>query len=90
MSGINENDNKDILNRLKRIEGQVKGIQRMVESDICCKDVLVQISAVRSAINKVGSLMLENYACNCLSLDEDSEEKEEIKELIKTMNSFLK
>ena len=81
--------NKDILNRLKRIEGQVKGIQGMVEKDTCCKDILVQISAIRSAINKVGALMLENYACNCLDT-EDKLEEEKIKELIKTMNTFIK
>jgi len=55
-------ENKDILNRLRRIEGQVKGIQGMVEKETCCTDVLVQISAIRSAINKVGVLMIENYA----------------------------
>ena len=49
---------KDISNRLKRIEGQVKGIQGMVEKDACCDDILIQISAVRSAINKVGSMMI--------------------------------
>ena len=81
--------NKDILNRLKRIEGQVKGIQGMVEKDTCCKDILVQISAIRSAINKVGALMLENYACNCLDT-EDKIEEDKIKELIKTMNTFIK
>lgn len=82
--------NKDILNRLKRIEGQVKGIQGMVEKDVCCKDVLVQISAIRSAINRVGSLMLENYACNCLALEGNEENRESIQELIKTMNTFMK
>jgi DNA-binding FrmR family transcriptional regulator len=82
--------NKDILNRLKRIEGQVKGIQKMVENDICCKDVLVQISAIRSAINKVGSIMIENYACNCLSLGDNTESEEELKELMKTINTFIK
>ena len=55
-------ENKDILNRLRRIEGQVRVIQGMVEKETCCTDVLVQISAIRSAINKVGVLMIENYA----------------------------
>ena len=53
----NDKYRKDISNRLKRIEGQVKGIQGMVEKDACCDDILIQISAVRSAINKVGSMM---------------------------------
>ena len=82
--------NKDIINRLKRIEGQVKGIQGMVDKNVCCDDILIQVLAVRSAINKVGALMLENYAMNCLSLDENSEDKEKLQELIKTMNTFMK
>ncbi|MGG7176311.1 metal-sensitive transcriptional regulator [Clostridium paraputrificum] len=90
MDESKEKRNKDILNRLKRIEGQVKGIQGMVEKDVCCKDILVQISAIRSAINRVGALMLENYACNCLDIGSEADEQEAIKELIKTMNTFIK
>ena len=83
-------ENKDILNRLRRIEGQVKGIQGMVEKETCCTDVLVQISAIRAAINKVGILMIENYAYNCLELGENVEDEEKINELLKIMNKFIK
>ena len=78
---------KDISLRLRKIEGQVKGIQKMVDSETCCKDVLVQIAAVRAAINKVGGLMLEDYALNCMNLDV---EDERVKQLIDTMVRFLK
>ena len=61
----NEKLRKDIMNRLKRIEGQVKGIQGMMEKNTCCGDILVQVSAIRSAINNVGGLIIENYAINC-------------------------
>ncbi len=64
----NDKYRKDISNRLKRIEGQVKGIQGMVEKDACCDDILIQISAIRSAINKVGSMMIEHYANNCMGV----------------------
>lgn len=90
MSQDIDKNKKDILNRLKRIEGQVKGIQGMVEKDSCCNDILIQISAIRSAINKVGALMLENYACNCLGSKEKDEEDENIQTLIKTINTFIK
>lgn len=90
MSECDDKRKKDILNRLKRIEGQVKGIQGMVERDSCCNDILIQISAIRSAINKVGGLMLENYACNCLGSEEDTIEQENIQTLIKTINTFIK
>lgn len=82
--------NKDIINRLKRIEGQVKGIQGMVDKNVCCDDILIQVSAVRSAINKVGGLLIESYANNCLQLDEESKEYESIKKLIKNINTFIK
>ena len=82
--------NKDIINRLKRIEGQVKGIQGMVDKNVWCDDILIQVLAVRSAINKVGGMIIENYANNCLQLDENSKEYEGVKKLIKNINTFIK
>lgn len=56
----------ELLTRLKKIEGQVKGIQRMIEEEKCCTEVMVQISAIRSAINKVGGMMIEKYVAECM------------------------
>lgn len=82
------NDNKkDISTRLKKIEGQIKGIEKMVESDTGCSEILVQVAAVRAAINKVGSMVFENYAQNCIC-NEGSPEN--IQNLIKTLNMFIK
>ena len=53
-------DKDMLIKRLNRIEGQVKGIQKMVDEERYCIDILTQISAIRSAINKVGSIILEN------------------------------
>ena len=86
----NDKYRKDISYRLKRIEGQVKGIQGMVEKDACCDDILIQISAIRSAINKVGSMMIEHYANNCMGVEKDSIEEARIKKLVKTINTFIK
>ena len=86
----NDKYRKDISNRLKRIEGQVKGIQGMVEKDACCDHILIQISAIRSAINKVGSMMTEHYANNCMGVEKDSIEEARIKKLVKTINTFIK
>lgn len=83
---------KDILiKRLNRIEGQVKGIQKMVEEERYCIDVLTQISAIRSAINKVGSIILENHIKGCVvnSIKEDNSEAS-IEELMKTIDKFIK
>ncbi|WP_027634081.1 metal-sensitive transcriptional regulator [Clostridium hydrogeniformans] len=87
MEAKNEALKKDICVRLRRIEGQVKGIQNMVNNEVCCRDVLVQVAAVRAAMNKVGGLMLENYAYNCMDFDE---EDERIQQLISALVMFLK
>lgn len=57
----------DVSRRLRRIEGQVQGIQRMLEKDKCSGDILVQVAAARAAMNKVGSLLLERHLRVCLS-----------------------
>lgn len=90
MEDRNQALNKDIIVRLRRIEGQVKGIQNMVERGACCKDMLVQIAAIRAAINKVGGLMLENYSRNCIGIEENDENNEKIEQLVSTMLMFLK
>jgi DNA-binding FrmR family transcriptional regulator len=60
-------DNKPkLLNRLSRIEGQVRGITRMVEEDRYCIDVLTQIQAVRAALARVESEMLKNHLSHCI------------------------
>lgn len=85
----NECTKKDIITRLRRIEGQVKGIEGMIEDGAQCKDILVQIAAVRAAINKVGSLMLINSAGDCI-IANDSEQSKKLEELISTLTMFLK
>lgn len=81
----------DIIKRLNRIEGQIKGIHKMLESDKSCVDMLTQVAAVRAAINKVGGLILENYSMKCLENAATAEEKEKVvKDLTKTIQSFLK
>ncbi|MEG0672305.1 metal-sensitive transcriptional regulator [Clostridium sp.] len=87
------NDKDALQKRLKRIEGQVKGIQKMVEEERYCVDILVQISAIRSAINKVGTIILENHVRGCVSdtIKHDDESVEStINELMDTINKFTK
>lgn len=81
----------DLLKRLRRIEGQIKGIQRMIENDESCNDVLIQIAAVRAAINKVGGLMLENYSKSCIKKAAEKESQDNnVDELINTIIKFMK
>ncbi len=82
---------EDMLKRLRRIEGQVKGIQRMIEEDKYCVDILTQVSAVRAAINKVGSLLVEKHSMTCIENVVSSEDREKaLSELAKTIQSFMK
>lgn len=87
---INDELVKDIQVRLRKIEGQVKGIEKMVVSDTCCKNILVQVAAVRAAMNKVGGLVLEKYTKDCLLNEDGVAEKEKIEELVSTFLMFLK
>lgn len=88
-----DNDTKiknDIQLRLKRIEGQVKGLQRMLDEEKCCSDILVQVAAVRAAINKVGILIFEEHSRSCLKEALPAENKEAFDNLIEVLNRFVK
>ncbi|EOD00649.1 metal-sensitive transcriptional regulator [Caldisalinibacter kiritimatiensis] len=84
-------DTDSILKRLRRIEGQVKGIQRMVEEQKYCGDILIQIAAARAALNKVGGLILEYHMKDCIKdYMEDKEKDEVLEELIDVMLKYTK
>lgn len=81
----------DVLKRLRRIEGQVKGIQRMVEGGQTCNDILIQIAAIRAAINKVGGIILENYSKECIIKSAQNDFKDNnIDSMIETILKFMK
>jgi CsoR family transcriptional regulator, copper-sensing transcriptional repressor len=86
-----EETKKQLQTRLRRIEGQVKGIEKMINEDACCKDVLIQVAAVRAAVNKVGSIILENYAKECVSRNSEPENKnQEVENLVDALIMFMK
>ena len=57
---------KNILLRLRRIGGQLRGLQRMVEQGVACPDILTQVAAVTSAIKRVGTVIVQSYMEECL------------------------
>ena len=88
---LNTETEKAILTRLRTVKGHIAGIERMVENKEDCADILVQISATRSAIEKIGIYLLENNAKDCLCSEIKSvEEKERIQKTVKQIISFLK
>lgn len=73
--------NKDVLRRLKNIEGHVRGVERMVEEDTYCIDVIRQIQAVEAALNKVSAIILESHLHSCLITavrGDDPDERERV------------
>ena len=87
-----EQPNKmNLVRRLNRIGGQVQGIARMIEDDRYCVDVLVQVSAVRSALNQVGMQIFEDHTRGCVSRAiRAGEEEDTIAELMSVLRKFTR
>ncbi|MEY9141493.1 metal-sensing transcriptional repressor [Mammaliicoccus lentus] len=84
-------EKEKVLNRLKRIEGQVRGIQSMVEEDRYCVDILVQISAIQSALKNVGFAVTERHIKHCVTdAIQKGEGEETIDELMSVLKQFSK
>lgn len=78
-----------VINRLKRIEGQVRGVEKMVNEDRYCVDILVQISAIDAALKKVGYSLMERHTKHCVSSAIKSGEGEEaIDELMEVIKQY--
>jgi CsoR family transcriptional regulator, copper-sensing transcriptional repressor len=69
-----------LLNRLRRIEGQVRGVERMVEDDRYCIDIVTQISAIQAALDKVALGVLDDHAAHCIIGGAANETPEELKD----------
>jgi len=81
---------EDLLRRLRRIEGQVRGLQRMVEEDQYCVDILVQIAAVRAALDRVGLLLLEDHTRGCVTRAvQDGKGDAAVDELMEVIAKFI-
>ncbi len=81
---------KALLNRLKRIEGQVRGLQTMVENNAYCNDILVQSAAVNAAINSFNKELLSSHIHTCVARDIREGKDETIDELVATMQKLMK
>ncbi len=75
-------EKKKIINRLNIIEGQIRGINQMVVDDRYCKDILIQITAVNSALKSLGNTILENHINNCVVNDIKNGKTEIVDEVI--------
>ncbi len=87
-----EESKKDVLMRLKRIEGQVRGLQRMVEGGKPCPEILTQIAAVTAAIKKVGTLVVQTYMDECIEKSKkevSTERGESLKDFQKAISRYI-
>jgi CsoR family transcriptional regulator, copper-sensing transcriptional repressor len=82
---------ESVLKRLARIEGHVRAVKRMVEEDTPCPDVLVQIAAVRAALNAVGQLVLEDHMQGCMvRAAQDGDFEDAFRDLKKSLDQFIR
>ena len=81
---------KDLMNRLKRIEGQVRGVENMLENDAYCTDILVQVSAITSALNSFNKVLLANHMKTCVADNIREGNDEVIDELVCTLQKLMK
>jgi DNA-binding FrmR family transcriptional regulator len=80
----------NIISRLNRIEGQVRGVKGLIERDTYCDDVLNQIASIQSALNGVGKLLLEHHLKSCVLERIQEGDTEVISELMTTMNKLMR
>ena len=83
-------EQKKLVTRLKRIEGQVRGIQKMVEDDLYCPDILVQVSAITSALNSFNKELLACHIRGCVATDIRQGKDESIDELVTVLQKLMK
>ena len=81
---------KKLINRLSRIEGQIRGIRRMVENDAYCTDILIQVAAVNAALNSFNKELLSNHIHTCVARDIREGKDETIDELVDTLKKLMK
>ena len=86
-----DNDEKRaLLNRLKRIEGQIRGLEKMVEEDAYCTNVLTQVSAVQAALNSFSKMLLSNHIHTCVIHDIQNGKLEVVDDLMDTLQKLMK
>lgn len=85
-----EEEYRKLINRLNRIEGQIRGIKGMVERNAYCPDILVQSAAVTAAMNAFNRVLLESHIKNCVARDIREGKDETIEELALTLEKLMK
>ena len=85
-----QEEKEALLKRLKRAEGQIRGIQKMVEEDAYCPDILIQVSAVTQALNSFNKELLACHIRSCVAEDIRSGNEESISDFVKVLQKLMK
>ena len=85
-----EKEYKDLFNRLSRIEGQIRGIKRMLDEDAYCIDILNQVSAANCALNSFTKVLLSEHIKSCVAEDVRGGSEEKLDELVNTLQKLMK
>lgn len=85
-----EKEYKDLIHRLNRIEGQIRGIKKMVEKDAYCTDILIQVSAANAALNSFNKVLLANHIKTCVTRDILDGKEDTVDELVNTLQKLMK
>lgn len=85
-----EKEYKDLINRLSRIEGQIRGIKRMLDEDCYCPDIITQVAAANAALNSFNKVLLANHIKTCVADDIRAGKDETIDELLNTLQKLMK
>lgn len=79
-----------LVNRLNRLEGQIRGIKNMVEEDVYCDDILIQVAAVKSALDAFSSQLFENHLKTCVVRDIKANHPEIVEEVLTTIKRLTR
>ena len=85
-----DEEHRALINRLNRIEGQIRGIKGMVENDAYCTDIIMQVAAANAALNAFNKVLLENHIKTCVAEDIRAGKEETIDDLLKTLQKLMK
>lgn len=85
-----EKEYKDLVNRLSRIEGQIRGVKRMLDENAYCTDILMQVSAINAALNSFNKVLLANHIKTCVTRDIQDGKEETVDELVATLQKLMK
>ena len=84
-----EEEYRDLIHRLNRVEGQIRGIKGMLEKNAYCVDILTQVSAANSALNSFTRVLLENHIRSCVAEDIRQGQDDKLEELLATLQKLM-